>query len=98
MLRPEAAGDLVAHSGKVRRGVAATRLPGIPASPRARSQVLHAGEAVTAGVRDILVGFVAVTGEAVNQNFLASTMVTAACEHPRLDVAIVNGALVATAL
>ncbi|KAH8069218.1 mandelate racemase/muconate lactonizing enzyme [Aureococcus anophagefferens] len=50
VLRPEAAGDLVAHSGKV----------------------LHAGEAVTAGVRDILVGFVAVTGEAVNVNFLAA--------------------------
>ena len=76
VLRPEAAGDLVAHSGKV----------------------LHAGEAVTAGVRDILVGFVAVTGEAVNVNFLASSLVTAAREHPRLDVAIVNGALVATAL
>jgi hypothetical protein len=76
LLRPEAAGDLVAHSGKV----------------------LHAGEAVTAGVRDILVGFVAVTGEAVNVNFLASSLVTAAREHPRLDVAIVNGALVATAL
>ena len=50
------------------------------------------------GVRDILVGFVAVTGEAVNVNFLASSLVTTAREHPRLDVAIVNGALVATAL
>ncbi|KAH8044323.1 mandelate racemase/muconate lactonizing enzyme [Aureococcus anophagefferens] len=59
--------------------------------------VLHAGEAVTAGVRDILVGFVAVTGEAVNVNFLASPLVTASA-HQRLDVAIVNGALVATAL
>lgn len=43
LLRPECAGDLVAHSGKI----------------------LHAGEAVTAGVRDILVGFVTVTGPAV---------------------------------
>jgi hypothetical protein len=33
-----------------------------------------------------------------NENFLASKLVTAAKEHPRLDVAIVNGALVATAL
>ena len=62
------------------------------------AQVLHAGEAVTKGVRDILVGFVAVTGPSVNECFLASKVVTAACEHPRLDAAIVNGALVATAL
>ena len=76
VLRPERAGDLVAHSGKV----------------------LHAGEPVTAGRRDILVGFVTVAGPAVNEVFLASHMVTKAQEHPRLDAPIVNGALVATAL
>ena len=76
VMRPGAAGDLVAHSGKV----------------------LHAGEAVTAGVRDILVGFITVSGPAINENFLESKMVTAAHEHPRLDAAIVNGAVVATAL
>lgn len=76
VMRPEQAGDLVTHSGKV----------------------LHAGEPVTAGVRDILVGFVTVTGPAVNEVFLASNIVIKAEEHPRLDTAIVNGALVATAL
>jgi len=61
-------------------------------------KILHAGEAVTSGVRDILVGFVTVSGYAVNEVFLASNMVTKAEEHPRLDRAIVAGALVTTAL
>jgi hypothetical protein len=59
---------------------------------------LHAGEPVTAGWRDILVGFVTVSGPLINELFLASPMVTTAHEHHRLDMAIVNGALVATAL
>lgn len=61
-------------------------------------KVLHAGEPVTAGVRDILVGFVTAAGPLVNEMFLASPTVTAACEHKRLDTAIVNGALIETAM
>ena len=60
-------------------------------------KLLHAGETVTAGARDVIVGFVIVSGASVNEAFLASPVVTAACEHPRLDTPIVNGALIATA-
>ena len=61
-------------------------------------QVLHAGEPVTRGVRDILVGFVTCAGAGVvNEVFLDSHMVTKAEEHPRLDAPIVKGALLATA-
>ena len=60
-------------------------------------KILHAGEPVTSGVRDILVGFITVSGPAISETFLASHMVIKADEHPRLDTAIVNGALVATA-
>ena len=60
-------------------------------------KVLHAGDPITAGVRCILVGFVSASGPDVNDAFLASSMVTAAVEHQRLDLAIVNGALVSTA-
>lgn len=59
-------------------------------------KILHAGETVTQGVRDIIVGFVTCSGPAINQLFLASKKVATAQEHPRLDSAIVNGALLAT--
>ncbi len=63
-------------------------------------KVLHAGEKVVNGVRDILVGFVTATGPAINEIFLASRMVTrASCTDAGvLDWAIVNGALIKTAM
>ncbi len=78
VLRPEKAGDLVLHSGKV----------------------LHAGEMVTKGVRDILVGFVTASGTCINETFLASHMVTRCPvdDNGLLDSPIVNGALIRTAL
>lgn len=63
-------------------------------------KILHSGEKVDRGMRDILVGFVTATGPAINEVFLASHMVTrASCSDAGiLDLAIVNGALISTAL